>query len=213
MLVLGDAHANDPERRRSLFAAYRSSDEDVALQAGDLFYYDLPVDTHFVAGNNENFDVIDALRHGRLRSEGVRNAHLLASEVVDVEGVRVGGLSGNYAPTQYEKPREALYEDRRRHFVEADVEGAKSLSDVDVFLAHEAPHGTPVSEDYDVGCVHVDEILEALEPSLCIVGHHHQHTESTFGDTRVVTVDPVWESYYELDPETLALRRFETPPA
>ncbi|MFB6124576.1 MAG: metallophosphoesterase [Halanaeroarchaeum sp.] len=213
MLVLGDAHANKADRRRALFAAYRTSGADIALQAGDLFYYDLPVETYFVAGNNEDFDVIDALRHGRVRSEGVRNAHLVASEAFDLEGIRVAGLSGNYAPTQFEKPRTELYEDRRRHFVQADVERALALEDVDVFLAHEAPHGTPVSEDYDVGCRHIDEILETLEPTLAILGHHHQHTESTFGDTRVVTVAPVWDSYYHLDPATLELKRFETPPA
>jgi len=213
MLVLGDAHANAPAHKRALFAAYRAADEDVAVQCGDLEYYDLPMRTYFVAGNNENFDVIDALRHGRVRSHDVENTHLIASDAVDVEGVRVAGLSGNYAPTQYDKPRSALAGERRRHFVRADVERAKSLDGVDVLLTHQAPHGTPVMEEYDVGCRHIDELVETLAPDLCLVGHHHEHTESTFGDTRVVTVDPVWESYYTLNPETLALTRHETPEA
>jgi len=212
MLVLGDAHADDPDRRRSLYAAYRDADQSVALQCGDLLHYRLPVPTYFVAGNNEDFDVIAALRHGRLTSARVENVHLLASDVATVEGLRVAGLSGNYAPSQYEKPRSALAGDRRRHFVREDVEAAKALGDVDVFLAHEAPHGTPVEEDYDVGCTYVDEILEALEPALCLVGHHHEHTESTFGGTRVVTLAPVWESYYVLDAARLALDRRRTPP-
>ncbi|MFB6135045.1 MAG: metallophosphoesterase [Halanaeroarchaeum sp.] len=213
MLVLGDAHANEPDQRRSLFAAFRASDEDVALQAGDLYYYDLPMTTYFIAGNNEDFDVIDALRHGRVASDDVRNVHLIDSEAVELEGVRVGGLSGNYAPTQFEKSRDELYEQRRRHFVRDDVERAKTLEDVDVFLAHEAPHGTPVEEEYAVGCTYVDDVLEAVEPTLCLVGHHHQHTESTFGETRVVTLAPVEDSYYSLDPETLELTRYETPDA
>lgn len=213
MLLLGDAHANKADRRRALFAAIRDSGASVALQAGDLFYYDLPIETYFIAGNNEDFDVIDALRYGRLESSDVRNVNLIASDVVEIDGLRVGGLSGNYAPTQYDKPREALYEQRRRHFVREDVERAKRLEDVDVFLAHEVPHGTPVTEEYEVGCTAIDEILEVLEPDLCIAGHHHQHTESTFGDTRVVTLAPAWESYYTLDPETLEITRHETPPA
>ncbi|GAD51710.1 hypothetical protein MBEHAL_0470 [Halarchaeum acidiphilum MH1-52-1] len=213
MLVLGDAHATDSARRRALFAAYRAADESVALQCGDLGYYDLPVCTYFVAGNNEDFDVVDALRHGRVRSTDVENARLLAGDAVDVEGLRVAGLSGNYAPTQYDKPRSALVDERRRHFVREDVERATALDDVDVLLTHEAPHGTPVSEEYDVGCTHIDDLLTALSPDLCLVGHHHEHTESTFGDTRVVTVAPVWESYYALDPATLALTRHETPDA
>ncbi len=213
MLVLGDAHANESDRRQALFAAYRAADADVALQVGDLYYYDLPVQTYFIAGNNEDFDVVEALRHGRVSSSDVENATLLASDAVDLQGIRVGGLSGNYAPTQFEKSRDELEGDRRRHFVREDVEAAKELEDVDVFLTHEAPHGTPVVEDYDVGCKYVDEILEALEPDLCLVGHHHEHTESTFGPTRVVTLGPVWESYYDLEPETLELARYETPDA
>jgi Icc-related predicted phosphoesterase len=213
MLVLGDAHASNPDRRRALFAAYRTADADRALQVGDLEHYRLPVSTYFVAGNNEDQSVVAALRHGRVRSSAVRNAHLLDSTVATVCGLRVAGLSGNYAPTQYEKARADLTGDRRRHFTREDVARALDLADadVDVFLAHEAPHGLPVEEDYDVGCDPVDRILEALEPDLCLVGHHHQHAESRFGPTRVVSLGPVWESYYALDPETLALTRRDTP--
>jgi Icc-related predicted phosphoesterase len=211
MLVLGDAHANTPDRRRALLRAYDAADPDLALQLGDLFHYDLPVETHFIAGNNEDFDVIDALRHGRIRSSTVRNARLLDGETVDLRGITVGGLSGNFAPTQFEKPRSALRGERRRHFVREDVERLKGADGVDVLLTHEAPHGTAVSEDYAVGCRPVDELLAVLEPALCLVGHHHQHTDTRIGDTRVITAAPAWDSYYELDPETLAIERHDTP--
>lgn len=213
VLVLGDAHAVTPERRRSLFAAYRASDACVALQCGDLMYYDLPIQTYFVGGNNEEQDVIAALRHGRLEGSNVGNVTLLHSTVETVAGLRVAGLTGNYAPTRYEYDRTALEGDRRRHFVAEDVETAAQLNDVDVFLAHEAPHGLPVTEDYDVGNDHIDRIIEAVEPRLCLVGHHHEHAEGHHGETRVVSLAPVWESYYELDPETLTLDRKTTPTA
>jgi Icc-related predicted phosphoesterase len=210
MLVLGDAHADDPDNRRALHAAYEATDEDVVLQVGDLLTYDLPVPTWFVAGNNEDFDAIDRLRDADER--GTENAHLLASDAVDVDGLRVAGLSGNYAPTQYEKSRDELEGDRRRHFVRADVERLKEADDVDVLLAHEAPHGV-LNYGYDVGSEPIDEILRALEPDLCLVGHHHTHRVGTFGQTRVVLLAPVWESYYRLDPETLTLTRHPTPSA
>ena len=213
MLVLGDAHADTPENRRALLAAYRASDAEVALQAGDLLYYRLPIPTYFIAGNNEDFDVIEALRHGRVRSSTVENARLLHSTVAEVEGLRVAGLSGNYAPSRYTRSRESLVGERRRHFTIEDVERAKRLDGVDVFLAHEAPHGLPVEEEYDVGCRQIDEILSALEPDLCLVGHHHQHAESTFGPTRVVGLAPAWDSYYSLDPGSLRVTRHDTPPA
>lgn len=211
MLVLGDAHANTLDRRQALERVYEAVDPDVVLQLGDLFFYDLPVETYFIAGNNEDFDVIDALRHGRVRSRHVKKARLLDSRAVELDGLTIAGLSGNFAPTQYDKPRSALSGDRRRHFVRADVQRLKRVGDVDVLLTHEAPHGTTVREEYSVGCGPIDELLDALDPDLCLVGHHHQYTANQIGDTRVVTLAPAWDEYYELDPDTLALARHDSP--
>lgn len=203
MLVLGDAHASDPEKRDALLATYRALEPSAVLQAGDLQYYDLPAPTWFVAGNNENLDVIDALRAGEVPSE-VRNAHLLASTAAEVEGIRVAGLSGNHAPTKYDLSRSELAGDRRRHFTHEDVERAAALSDVDVFITHEAPEGL-LSYGYDPGCEHVNALLKALSPELCLVGHHHRHREAEIEGTRVVSLAPAWERVYTLDPDDLSL--------
>ena len=215
MLVLGDAHADDPEKAAALQRAYAAADADVALQVGDLQTYDPPVETYFVAGNNEDLDVVEALRRGEdpPADRDVGAVHLIASAVVEVDGLRVAGLSGNFAPTQFEKAREDLVGDRRRHFVAEEVEAATALADADVFLAHEAPHGLLAEGGYDVGCKHVDAILRAVEPRLCLVGHHHRATESRFGPTRVVSLAPAWERYYTLDPASLWLASHETPGA
>lgn len=210
MLVLGDAHADKRANRKALLAAFDETDADGALQVGDLQYYELPIPTWFVAGNDEDLNVIEALRAGE-EPEGVGNVHLLASDTVELQGLRVAGLSGNYAPTQYDEPRSELEGDRRRHFVREDVERTLELTDVDVFLAHEAPHGLLRINDSDVGCRPIDTILKELTPDLCLVGHHHQHAESTFGSTTVVALAPVWESYYTLGPDTLALNRHPMP--
>ena len=202
MLVLGDAHADDPDNRQALLAAYERTDESAALQTGDLLYYDLPRPTWFVAGNNEAFDVIDALRAGR-QPPDVSNANLLASTAAEVDGIRVGGLSGNYAPTQYEKSRDELSGERRRHFVREDVERAKDL-DVDVLVTHEAPHGL-LSLGYDPGSEPIDELLAEVDPELCLVGHYHRHTEAEIEGCKVVSLAPAWERSYTLDPETLEL--------
>ncbi|MFB6126914.1 MAG: metallophosphoesterase [Halolamina sp.] len=208
MLVLGDAHADDPDNREALLAAYAASDAERALQLGDLLHYDLPTPTWFVAGNNEDFDRIESLRAGD--PAGTSNLTLLASDTATVEGVSVGGLSGNHAPTRYERDRDALVGDRRRHFVRDDVDRAAAL-DADVLLFHEAPHGLVEYETYDPGCRHVDRIVETVDPELCLVGHHHTHAEMSFDGVPVVSLAPAWESYYELDPETLSLSRYETP--
>ena len=199
MLVLGDAHASDPDRRETLLECYRTLEPDHVLQVGDLEWYDLPAPTWFVAGNNEEFDVIEALRAGESPPEA-NNVELLASTVATVDGLRVAGLSGNYAPTKYDQPRRELEGDRRRHFTHEDVERAADLSDVDVLLTHEAPTGL-LSYGYDPGCEHVNGLLETLSPSLCLVGHHQRHREAEIADARVVSLAPAWERYYTLDPE------------
>nr|WP_267879599.1 metallophosphoesterase [Haladaptatus cibarius] len=211
MLVLGDAHAATAEKRRALFAAYREANQDVTLQLGDLMYYDLPKPTWFIAGNNEDFDTISALRNGLVSNSDVRNATLLASSMVELNGLRIAGLSGNYAPTQYDRPRANLVGERRRHFTHEDIERAMTLESVDVLMTHEAPHGLPVSEEYEVGCPYIDDLLSVLDPELCLIGHHHQHTETTINGTRVISVAPTWERYYILDPDTLSLTWHETP--
>jgi predicted phosphodiesterase len=209
MLVLGDAHASDPANREALLAASEDADADLALQLGDLEWYDLPVETWFVAGNNEDQDVVAALREGK-RPTGVANAHLLASTAVDLDGRRVAGLSGNHAPTRYDRPRSALVGDRRRHFTREEVDRLAALEDVDVLLTHEAPTGL-LSYGYDPGCEHVDRLLRTLSPDLCLVGHHHTHREATLQGCRVVSLDPVWESYYTLDPADLTLTVHDRP--
>lgn len=209
MLVLGDAHASEPEKRDALLSTYRALEPAAVLQAGDLQRYDLPAPTWFVAGNNEDLDVIDALRAGE-EPPGTRNAHLLASTVAEVEGVRVAGLSGNHAPTRYGLPRSELSGDRRRHFTHEDVERAAALSDVDVLLAHEAPEGL-LSYGYDPGCEHVNALLEALSPDLCLVGHHHRHREAEIEGTRVVSLAPAWERVYTLETDDLSLDSRPTP--
>lgn len=210
MLVLGDAHAEVSENRSALMAAYRAADEDVALQLGDLGCYDLPTPTWFVAGNNEDFDVVESIRRGDASLTAGR-PHLLAGTAVELEGLRIAGVSGTYAPTRYDASRSDLTGDRRRHFTREEIERATELEDVDVLLAHQAPHGLLRIGGRDVGCRPIDDLLAALSPDLVLVGHFHRHAEASIGGARAITLDPVWEAYYTLDPETLALSRHPGP--
>lgn len=210
ILVIGDAHATDDERRERLLSIYEHSDAPVALQVGDLGHYSLPRMTYFIAGNNEEYDTIEALRAGESPS-AVRNCRLLASSSIAIGNQRIAGLSGNFAPSRYDQDRESLRGDRRRHFTAADIARAKSLSDIDILLTHEAPHGVIETEPYPVGCVHIDRLLTELEPSLCLIGHHHDHIEGTFGRTRVVSLAPAWEGFYHLDTTSRTLSWFELP--
>ena len=209
MLVLGDAHASHAGRREALMAAYQAVSPEFTLQVGDLECYDLPAPTWFIAGNNEDFDVIDALRRGE-RPDGVTNAQLLASTVATVDGLRVAGLSGNFAPTRYNRSRSSLQGERRRHFTHADIERAATLDDIDIFLSHEGPTGL-LYQGYDPGTEHVTNLLKLLDPDLCLVGHHHQHVAGSIAGVRTVSLAPVWEQYYTLDTDSLELTAHEMP--
>ena len=79
---------------------------------------------------------------------------------------------------------------------------------VDVLLTHEAPHGL-LRFGYDPGSDPIDDLLAAVDPDLCLVGHYHRHAEATIGDTRVVSLAPAWEARYTLDPDSLALERHD----
>lgn len=213
MLVLGNAHAPDLDVGRVLAATCRAADADVALQTGGLGYYDLPVPTYFAAGEAEDPDVVSALRLGRVQSPSVSNVHLLASRAVELDGLRVGGLSGTYSEAHYQRPRARLHREHRRHFTRDEVERAKDL-DVDVFLTHEPPAGVFDSDPPGraiEGCRKVNEILAATRPSVCLVGGIGRHAEEQVGDTTLVSLAPVWQHYYTLDAEKLTVARHEPP--
>lgn len=142
-------------------------------------------------GQNEVIDAIESLRAGD------RNVYLLANSVTTVDGPRVAGFSGNDTPTWYECLRNDLEGDRRRHFTREDIERAAALADIDVLLAHEGPTGL-LYYGYEPGCEYVNGLLEALSPSLCLIGHHHRHREGEITGTRVVSLAPAWERYYTL---------------
>ena len=277
MLVLGSAHAPELDVARVLAASYRAADADFALQVGSLGQYDLPTPTYFAAGDRDDLDVVDALRLGRVQSASVSNVHLLASQAVELDGIRVGGLSGTYSETHYRRPRARLYQEHRRHFTEKEVERATQL-DVDVFLVHEPPVGVfvsdqrertngssrakrrdgvlpsgarqgsgdeqrespgvfesersersngsserdrePRSEESDsdattdespVGCRKINEILGAIQPSLCLIGGLGHHAEAQVGETTLISLAPAYEQFYTLDVEKCGLTRHETP--
>src|SRR4051812_9288373 len=97
------------------------------ISVGDLAddngrYEPVGASLYWIKGNNENFDTIAA---GRL-PEGLQ--FLPNAEAVTIDGVRVVGLGGTFAPSWYETPPDALphprkssarateLADKRRHF-------------------------------------------------------------------------------------------------
>jgi Icc-related predicted phosphoesterase len=171
-------------------------------------YEPLGAPVYWIKGNNENFDAIAA---GDLPA----GLHYIPNgTLVTIQGVRVAGLGGTYAPTMYEVPAAELPHpakrtakateaaDRRRHFVREEVEACKQMRDVDILLTHEAPRPFRV-RGVDAGKTPINDVLAAMQPRLHLFGHHHTFAESRVQGVPSVCLDRVPRGHLLLEPGTL----------
>jgi Icc-related predicted phosphoesterase len=179
---------------------------DVADAAGHYEPFDAP--TYWIQGNNENFDRLAA-------SDLPANLHFIPNGTLTVvEGLRVAGLGGTYAPTMYDvapaelpHPKKGTAKatelaDRRRHFVRSQVEACKQMTGVDILLTHEAPRPFRV-KGIDAGKTPINELLAAMKPRLHLFGHHHRLAEAEVQGVKSVCLDLVGHSYLLVEPATL----------
>ena len=212
--ALGDIHGDVASVRRIMS---RHPDVPFWLCVGDVAndegeYEPVPAPLYWIKGNNEGFDAIAA---GNLPP----NLNVLFNgQVRDIEGIRVAGLGGTFAPSWYETPAADLphpqkgtrratgIADKRRHFVREEVEACKALLGIDVFLTHEAPRPFRVGR-VDAGKTSVNEVLAAMAPRLHLFGHHHRFSEESRQGVTSVGLDLVGNSYLLIDRATLAYER------
>jgi uncharacterized protein len=219
--IIGDIHGNFAALNRVLVRhpeiPFWLCVGDVASTAGAYPTPAAPV--HWIKGNNEAFDRIDAFAAGR---ESIANLHYLPNgRARRVGPIDVAGLGGTFAPTWYDTPAAQLphrtKDDKRRHFVREEVEACKALGTADVLLTHEAPKpfwielpssSTPSKKwRRDVGKAEIAEVADALRPRLHCFGHHHVFASFTRDGIATVCVDRINRSYLLVDAATFA---FET---
>lgn len=212
--ALGDIHGDFASVRRIM----RQHPEirtwlcvgDVADADGHYEPFDAPL--YSIQGNNENFD---CMAGGDLPL----NLHFIPNGTSTViEGLRVAGLGGTFAPTMYEMhpadlphPKKSTAKateqaDRRRHFVRAQVDACKRMKDIDILLTHEAPRPFRVKGN-DAGKTPINEILGAMKPRLHLFGHHHRFVEAEFQSVKSVCLDLVGSSYLLVEVPTLRYHR------
>ena len=215
--ALGDIHGDFDSTRRIMT---RHPEIPFWICVGDVAdaegrYESLPSPLHFIKGNNEGFDAIDA---GALPA----NLHFLPNATRRTLGtLRVAGLGGTFAPSWFDTPAANLphprkgtqkateLADKRRHFVREEVEKCKQLEGVDVFLTHEAPrpyfvgHGRG-GRPNDAGKTPVNEVLAAAKPRLHLFGHHHRFSTQERQGVHSVGLDLVSKSYLLVAADTLA---------
>ena len=193
-------------------------------------YEPLGARVYWIHGNNDNFDAIAAgdlpadLHH--IPNGGVARAEARAprGDGLPVEGLRVAGLGGTFAPTWYDTRASELpwpvarglqtpgrlrvKDDKRRHFVREEVEACKRLGGVDVFMTHEAAkpfRAFPGGRGPDAGKSQINEVLAAMKPRLHLFGHHHRFSDEVREGVRSIGLDLVTRSYLLVDAATLAI--------
>src|SRR5215212_6348600 len=182
---------------------------------------------HFIKGNNEDFDVLAAAVEGEAPATTLH--YLRNGGPHRVGPWRVAALGGTFAPSWYNTSPSALppskgrksaapslklgksRDDKRRHFVRDEVLACKALSNIDLFMTHEAPRPFyPAGRRIDAGKTVLNDVLAALRPRLHLFGHHHEFTDTVRQSVRSIGLDIVTKSYLLVDAETFKTERLDT---
>ena len=227
--ALGDVHG-DFASVRAIMA--RHPEVGLWVSVGDLgdargAYESPPEPLYWIKGNNDNLEVVAQIQAGQRE---ISNLHYLPNgRRVAIGPLAVAGLGGTLAPTWYERapdelprPRMAAADgdfpplardDKRRHFVRAEVEACAALRGVDLFLSHEAarPFFMEVrGRRQDVGKTPINEVLASMRPRLHLSGHHHMYSDDVRQGVRSIGLDPVGVSYLLVDSVTWKYDRMDT---
>ena len=197
---------------------------DVASNEGAYFTPVRPL--CWIKGNNEDFDVIARAVAGQPPAATLQ--YLPYGGPHQVGPWRVAVLGGTFSPSWYHTPAALLppsrgrrvsgasvklgksRDDKRRHFVRDEVVGCKTLTNIDLFLTHEAPRPFhPAGRRIDAGKTVINEVLAAMRPRLHLFGHHHEFTDSVRQGVRSIGLDVVTKSYLLIDAGTFRCERLD----
>jgi uncharacterized protein len=198
---------------------------DVASNEGE--YFEPPAPLYFIKGNNEDFDVLATAVDGETPAPTLH--YLRNGGPHPVGPWRVAALGGTFAPSWYNTSPSALppskgrkasgasiklgkaRDDKRRHFVREEVIACKTLTNIDLFMTHEAPRPFyPAGRRIDAGKTVLNDVLAALKPRLHLFGHHHEFTDTVRQGVRSIGLDIVTKSYLLVDATTFKTERLDT---
>jgi hypothetical protein len=228
--ALGDVHGDFASVRAAMA---RHPDVGLWVSVGDLGdgqgrYEPLPEPLYWIKGNNDNLEVIAGMLAGERH---VPNLYYIPNGVaVEAGPIRIAGLGGTLAPTWYDRaphelPRPRIppvgagefpplaRDDRRRHFVRAEVEACKRLVGVELFLSHESARPFYVEVRgrlHDVGKTPINEVLAQMHPRLHLSGHHHQYSDEVRQGVRSIGLDTASKSHVLVDLDTWKHERVES---
>ena len=200
---------------------------DLASRSGA--YPEPPKPLYWIKGNNEDFDRIAAWEAGEPQPP---NLHYIRNGTAATVGpLTVAGLGGTFAPTWFEATaadlpvlrKSAAFEkrdDKRRHFVRAEVDACTRLGGVDILMTHEAARPFILADEprpgakprrRDAGKPAINALLAALQPRLHLCGHHHRFSETMREGVPSVCIDRINRSYLLIEVDRLEYRKVDQP--
>jgi lariat debranching enzyme len=155
----------------------------------------------FIGGNNEDFQALHPFPEGGEVAKGLHYLGRVGTRRFD--GLRVGWLSGIYAPkhldTPLREPRTAATQKQAGYFRTPEVDALRKALDVQLLLVHEWPRGLfhrmagrPVRPW--MGNPVTRSLVDTLQPAWLWCGHSHEALAATLAHpggqlTRVACLD------------------------
>lgn len=144
----------------------------------------VPRPTLFIKGNHEDVawlaerggpEVLPGLWH----LKGGRAMRLAPSQL------RVGGVGGCYAESEYGKRSAALKGAAKRHYTRDEIDALSEQGPVDILLFHDAPAGISFGNKVS-GAEGLDLAVARRRPRLVLFGHHHRRVDAAVAGVRCI---------------------------
>ena len=171
-----------------------------------------PYLTIFIGGNHEASNYLEQNYYGGYVAENIY--YLGRGGVINVKGLRIGGMSGifnkfDYFRGHFEKNEKDIRGDKKSIFHLREFEIAKMShikNKIDIFMTHDWPTNIINKNDYSrifklypqnresilsgtLGSFPDEFILKLLKPKYYICGHMHFYYTNTIDDIKIIALD------------------------
>ena len=181
-----------------------------------------PYLTIFIGGNHEASNYLEQNFYGGYVAENIY--YLGRSGLINVKGIRIGGISGifnkyDYFRGHFEKEENDIKEDKKSIFHLREFEIAKMShikNKIDIFMTHDwptnlinekdnskvfkiKPHFKSQIEEGTLGSFPGEFILQFLKPNYFICGHMHYYYTNKINDTEIYAFDKCLKKRHYFD--------------
>lgn len=167
---------------------------DLGMDLGN--YFTPPKPLYYIHGNHDDFELLESIENDIINIPTLR--HIKNTEIIEVSGLKILGLGGNYSPNYYKYKSRDLPGAKKRHYTREEIEKCKRHKNVDILLTHEAPSPFINRYNEDVGRPEVTSIISSVKPKLHFSGHHHIYREQELVEgTTSISLDYPRDSWVE----------------